>query len=999
MEFRILGPLEIHAGGSHIEPGSPRERTVLAMLLLDIGKVVPMERIIDALWDDAPPRTARTQIHICVSALRQRLEPVSRSPTILTRHPGYVIVPGDWRLDAQVFEERVAAAQAAADNGDQLRATAGLRSALNLWRGAPLADVSSKLVQASAVRLRERRLRITEEWAELELEYGRPESIIGPHSELIFHYPYQERLHEQLMLALHRSGRSAEALEVFRSLRSLLAEDLGIIPGERLRRLEWAILNHDAGVASTNRDAAAVGPSHEPHQLPADVGDFTGRDDLTAEVAAALTAAEAGQRPRRMPIAVIAGAGGTGKTACAVHVAHRIAHRFPDGQLYADLRGSQSAPADPAAILGQFLTALGVPGTSMPPDLDARVSLYRSLVSDRRILILLDDAAGEDQLSALLPGSSTCAVLITARRRITGLPGVTVSDVDAFDTDTAVAFLAKVAGQARVHGEREAARLLVERCDGLPIALRVAGARLAARPYWTIAGFTQRLGSEEGRLDELSHGHLSVRAVLRAPFEQLAPGPMRLALALSLLGSVDFPAWVAAAVLGVPAHRALEQLEALIDAHLVQVAVDGADGKRYRMRGLVRAFLRERCAATVPGAERTEMTARVVSGWLALAEAAHVAQFGGDAAMARRVRPQWSPDPEVINVVSADPIRWMTRESAAVADAVRLAAGSGLSGLTWALALTWGNSHEVRGDREACRELGRLALTAARDAGDEWGEAAALYGLAGLHLADYQHHAAAPLLDAALAIVSRAGDPNAMGLVLGRLAEVQHLDRGAERAIPRFEQALALLRNCGDRAGTAQVLLGMAQACLDIGRHGTAHRYAEEALAIGQATRAWRIEGRALCLLGEVKLGVAEPEAAQIFFDRALTLAQSRADRVGQAGALLGRGTAESRAERGESGANHLLAAVAVAREAGERLTHGRALLALGQLQAGRAEPELASRYLREAQDLFQELAIPQWEALAAEAIDLHFGTGGPPSRPAVPRHQLFESVIPGGLY
>jgi DNA-binding SARP family transcriptional activator len=630
MEFRILGPLEVMADTQLIDTGSPRERIILSILLLDMGRVVPVERLIDAVWDDAPPRTARTQIQICVSSLRRRFLPVSRSPTIVTRHPGYAIVPHEWRLDAEVFEERVAAAQAAVDDGDHAGAAQTLRSALAMWRGEPLAGVDSRLVQASAVRIRDRQLLVTEDWAELELELGHHESIIGTHSELVLAHPYRERLHEQLMLALHRSGRSADALEVFRSIRAVLAEELGLLPGERLRRLERAILNNEAGgppVSATRLRPTRVVPGPKPHQLPADVVDFTGQTELIADVEKALIFPETApeQRPRGMRIVALAGASGTGKTACAIHVAHRIAHRFPDGQLYADLRGDQPSPADPARILERFVVALGVPSTAVSVDVDERLDLYRSLVADRRMLIVLDNAASESQLLPLLPGSSTCAVLITAQRRITGLPGIKVNGVKAFDADTAVAFLAKVAGADRVHRELAAARQLAGWCDGLPLALRVAGARLAARPHWTITEFARRLASERHRLDELGHEHLNVRAALSSMLDRLAPGPLRLILALGLLDTLEFPGWAAAALLDLPMNQAQEYLEVLTDVQLVHITGDTAEGKRYRMSSLIRALARERYEVGVPAGNRAETVARVLSGWLPRADLVHLA--------------------------------------------------------------------------------------------------------------------------------------------------------------------------------------------------------------------------------------------------------------------------------------------------------------------------------------------------------------------------------------
>jgi DNA-binding SARP family transcriptional activator/tetratricopeptide (TPR) repeat protein len=974
MEFRILGPLEVVAEGQVIEPGGPRERIILSMLLLDLGRIVPIERLIDAVWDESPPKTARTQIQICVASLRHKFKSVSRYPTIVTRHPGYAVGKGEWRLDAEVFEELVSAAQAAIDGGDTASAAESLRSALSLWRGEPLAGVASRLVQTSAVRLRERKLLATEDWAELELELGRHESLIGQHFELVAEHPYQERLHEQLMLALHRSGRSAEALEVCRSLRRVLAGDLGIQPGKRLAKLERAILSNDTGPVAAQASRARitrVTHSLEPRQLPADISDFTGPAELIARVEQALTPAETApdQRPRGMRIAAIAGAAGLGKTALAIHTAHRLAHRFPGGQLYADLRGDQAGPADPAAVLERFLAALGIAGTAIPADPDERLDLYRSRLSDQQVLIVLDNAAGESQLMRLLPGSSTCAVLITARRRITALPGVAVLELEPLDTEDGVTLLGRIAGEQRIRLESGAARALVGHVDGLPLAIRIAGARLAARPHWTVAGLAERLADERRRLDLLEHEHLSVRDSLSSMFDLLSPNALRLALSLGLAQPDGFAGWIAAALLDLPEAEAHEYLEMLIDAQLVQVVCDTVHGRRYRMRGLVRAYARQRGSVAFTPAERGLMTARVLSGWLVLAGLAHTAEYGAEPAMTQPVPRTWSPSPAVLDQVLADPAGWAALEHRALVTAVHQAATAGLADVCWAVAMIGAVICASPGDVEEWRELQHLALEVARQAGDTVGEAAVLYALGGSHLSDHQYHAATPLLDAALDVFRASGDPVFTGLTLSQRAHVDRMSGRFGQAHQGFAEALKLLRGSGDRTGIALVLCGTAETYLDSGQALVAQRFAEEALAVSQAARARRMEACALRLLGEVNLAT-QPVRAQRLFSRALSLARLRNDRVAEAHALLGWGQADSQAKEGSQASTHLLSALRVARDTGERLTEGRALLALGELQATSGEQAGARQYLRQAHEVFDGLGLPGWTARAKEGLD-----------------------------
>ncbi|HEY0697992.1 MAG TPA: BTAD domain-containing putative transcriptional regulator, partial [Micromonospora sp.] len=473
--YRVLGPLHVANGAQRefrVPPG--RQQIVLGTLLLEANRIVSIDALIDAIWDDSPPATARTQVQICVSALRNNLVRIGCGEAIVTRVPGYRMVVADDQLDAQLFSRLVGEAETLARAGQLDQASRLLRRALGLWRGPALSGTNSRILRDRATRLDENRLGAIESQLGIELRLGRHHQLIGEIGALVREHPLRERLRGQLMLALYRAGRQAEALETYRVGRELLIEQLGLEPGEDLRQLEAAILTGDTTLqiepSAPVRDRATVEPEIvAPFQLPADIADFAGRDNLVRQSEEALLGV-AGQRATR--VVVLLGKAGVGKSALAVHVAHRLRDsHFPDGQLYCDLSGTRARPETAGAVLGRFLRALGVPGESIPDAIDERAEMYRHLVDRRRMLVVLDDAANEAQLRPLLPGSSSCAVVVTSRARLTGLAGARVLEVDVLGPEPAIGMLATAIGADRVAAEPAAAHVLVRMGGGLPRAL------------------------------------------------------------------------------------------------------------------------------------------------------------------------------------------------------------------------------------------------------------------------------------------------------------------------------------------------------------------------------------------------------------------------------------------------------------------------------------------------------------------------------------------------
>ncbi|WP_216210946.1 AfsR/SARP family transcriptional regulator [Amycolatopsis aidingensis] len=587
--LRILGPLEVEGLAAPVHVTAPRQRVLLAMLLLGANQVISNDRLADAVWGGSPPNTVRSQIQICVAALRQQLAETRLGTCIETKPQGYLLRTADHELDAHIFERFAEAGHIAAKHGDHMSASAAYRSALALWRGTPLEDIDSPVVQAALVRLVEQRMTVIEDCFRVELELGRHHQLIGELKQLVAQNPLRERLRVLLMLGLHRAGRKAEALEEYLAARRVLMDELGLEPSLELRELERGILADDPGLMLPADVEVRVPRSSAPSMLPSDISDFTGREQFMARSRQYLVSAS---HTRATPILAITGGGGVGKSAAAVHLAHQVTTAFPDGVLYADLGGS-SDRADASEILLQFLRALGVPDERIPARTAERAALYRTTATGKRVLVLLDDAVDERQVEPLLPGHPSSGVVITSRARLVGLPGARLFSMEALDRHDALRLLGTLVGRERVAVEPKAAQELVERCDALPLALRIAATRLTVRPHWTIEQIVRLLADGTRRLDVLAHGGLSVRASIEVTYRRLDAQAKRLLLRLASLEDSEFDAGTATSLLGLDELEATNILETLVDAYLVRVVRGTAGETRYRLSGLVRAFAAE----------------------------------------------------------------------------------------------------------------------------------------------------------------------------------------------------------------------------------------------------------------------------------------------------------------------------------------------------------------------------------------------------------------------
>lgn len=763
--FRILGPLEVH-GDEPVAVTARRQEVVLALLLLSANQVVPLETLIHGVWGVTPPTTARAQVQTAVSVLRRSLARAGLGERVRMRGPGYSVDVAPGELDLHVFDDLIARGRAASLAGRPEVARAAFRPALALWRGEPLAGVESDAVEARLVRIADRRVEALEECIDAELRLGLHREVLGEIRALAEEYPLRERPAGQLMLALCRCGRQAEALAVYQQVRRTFVRELGLEPSAQLHRLELAILNgsgelepHGGAVEAP----AAIGSPPAPRMLPARTPDFTDRGGALAALRRRLSAEGDGDR---IQVAVVTGCGGVGKSALAVEVAHALAAEFPDGQLYARLTPGGDGPASAADLLERFLHALGHRGEAVPANLEGRAALYRSVIADRRLLVVVEDVTDETQLRALIPGTQSCRLIATSRARLAALPGATVVEIPVPDALEAVRMFAAMAGPERVAAEPSEALDLVERCGRLPLALRAAATRLAARPHWDLAQLTARLADNHRRLDELTQPGLDVRGAFRDSCEALSRPAKLLFGRMGALPAASLGAWVAAPLLDMDARAAAEVLENLVDARLVDVTEGDGQGPRYRLRDLARLYARERQFTEESEDERDAAFRRLLGAWLFLLDEAGArlggapggGLYGGALGGGNGDAARWPMAASVADALLADPAGWYERERGALLAVVGQAARCGEAEFCWNLAIAVAAPAAAQLRYDDWRTSHEQALRAVRAAGDRRGEAVLLASLGALDLNEHHHDRAAARLSLALNALERLGE-------------------------------------------------------------------------------------------------------------------------------------------------------------------------------------------------------------------------------------------------
>lgn len=841
MRFRVLGPLHAQITGREVRLDGPRQAKMLAALLLDANDLVAMDRLVAVMWDGKTPATAVRQVQDALSGLRRNLAACGApSSLISTRRGGYQIHLAPDQLDLLEFDhERHLAERHTAP----FETAVALRRALTCWRGDALAGISSRALELDAARLNEKRAATHKLCLSIELELGRHREVIEELTALLREHPYDEHVAEHLMVALYRCRRQGEALQVYERLRRTLAGELGVDPAPSLQALHGRILAADPTLAAPVR---ASGPSDtrpespgaaatEPamampvRQLPLDVPDFVGRADALAEVARLLD----GSASNQTPVAVIVGGPGVGKSSLVTHAARLASATFPDGQLYLNLAGTSDEPRDPALMLAEALRGLSIAGSAIPNGLSERAALYRSLLADRRMLVVLDDAGHADQVLPLLPGADGCATLITSRTLLTQLPGARHIDLDVLSPAEARDLFTGIVGRRRVEQEPAEADAILDCCGNLPLAIRIAGAKLTGRPAWSLRVLRERIEDESRRLAELRIGDLSVRASVELSLRLLPADAVRALSLLGLLGAHTLPGWVVGPLLD--RSDAEEVLDTLVDASLVRLTATDAIGQpRYRLHDLIRACAVEN-AAQLPAADKRDAIVRVLSAWLDLAGRGTDRLPAGLLAAAPGSAPRRSLPDAVVDRLMADPVGWFDAERDTLLGAVKLAVDWGLDELAWELAASPVTYYDHRCLYQDWEHGHRLALDAAEAAGNVRGASVLLRNLGQLHIYRDEFEGATRALESSIGLCQDGKDKRGEALSVAMLGTVSRVQGRDDEAVERIEQALAIAAGEGDRHLEAYLSCSMAVMRLMQGELDEAESWFDEALRQARA--------------------------------------------------------------------------------------------------------------------------------------------------------------------
>jgi DNA-binding SARP family transcriptional activator len=935
LRFAVLGPVRAWRGDKPLHTGSPQQRALLACLLLRRGHTATAEELIDDLWGEEPPDQAKAALRTYASRLRKALGP--DAGLLVSESGGYAlhVAAAGGEVDAEEAVSRSAEAEKASAAGELQRARELYEESLAQWDGEPLAHVPGPYAQAQRVRLTEWRLHLLEQRLDLDMRVGRHTGAVSELTALTVEQPLRERLRELLMLALYRSGRQGEALAVFADTRRLLAEELGVDPRPELTELHQRILEGDPSLAPSPRDVRARHESERvpPAQLPATVADFTGREALVAELGAQLAAPEG----TVMALSAVAGIGGVGKTTLAVHVAHATRERFPDGQLYVDLQGAGTAPAEPEAVLGSFLRALGTPDEEIPDGVGERSALYRSLLSGRRVLALLDNARDAAQVRPLLPGAEGCAALITSRYRMVDLAGAQLVDLEEMSPDEALTLFARIVGWERVQAEREAVMDVVAACGFLPLAIRIAAARLAARRTWTVASLSARLADERSRLDELRVGDQAVKATFELGYSQLEAEQARAFRLLGLAEGPDISLHAAAALLDRPPQDTEDLLESLVDTSLLESAAPG----RYRFHDLLRLYART-CAERdeVPPVTRGEALARLLDFYLATAVNAYVLEQP-DEKLIDEMEPT-THDGVVFDSRDAA-TEWLFAESACfLACARQSASGPGLRpavDLLMATSALTESDVNVRSYEQAATAL----RDAARQVGDERAEARACSVLTSLYMYSGAFDEADGQARRAGMLGLSSDDPISSSFALNDRGIVANLQGRFADSQAYLEEALAAFRSYGNRPSEASSLCNLAHVHLALGRPEAAVETAEQGVRIYEASGLARRSANGKYALGTALTGAGRADEGLRALNEALVIFHASRMSQWEGAAHFRIAQAHLAAGRPAESASHAEQALALREVNGEyrRATVltvlGRALMELGQVDRATA--------------------------------------------------------------
>jgi DNA-binding SARP family transcriptional activator/tetratricopeptide (TPR) repeat protein len=873
VHFAVLGSLEVTVGDIWLKLGGPVPKRILATLLLEAGRMVPVSRLVEAVWGEEPPRTAEHQVRKAIADLRQRIP--DGGSLFVTDGPGYRIDVAPENLDLSLFSLRLRQAREAQDSGRTAEAADLLRVALALWRGPVMSGSGGPVIAAAAAVLEERRLVAVEQLVELRLALGESGELVGDLRQLIAEHPLWETLRGHLMVALYRSGRQAEALEEFGRVRDLLVEELGIDPSPQLTHLYEAILRDSPELAAVAPPApehqeprTAVQPPPAPQPLapctlPHDLMDFAGRDRELRRLLELAEPADGGA----VRVVAIDGMGGSGKTSLAVRAAHRLADRYPDGQIYVDLRGFTPGEQSrrPAVVIGALLRTLGVPSEQIPDDADGRIALWRATLAGRRVLLVLDNALDAAQVRPLIPASTGCLVLVASRNHLAGLDGSAWLSIGMMSPADSLALIKAVLGAQRAASEPEAVAKLSALCGRLPLALRIATARLRSRPRWTVRYLVDRLGDEARRLDELKSGDRSVEATLQLSYQALDDAQRDAFRLLGLHPGTETDAHSAAALLGVGVREAEDVLEHLLDMHLVEQYEIG----RYAFHDLVRSFAR-RLLGGSPQEERAAF-GRLLDHYLSVTDRACRTLYPGRASIGE---PSGAPAaaqlPAITTAAQAEGL--FDREHVMLLAAVERAEEEGFHHHAVHLARNLVFHLNSRSYLEEYLRAAGVAVSAARKLRDERTLCLSLTNLSAVLWKLGRFREGIEAATEALGITRRLGDRGGESICLDQLGLLHSCLGHLAQARRYLEQAVELHDDLPDSRQRSYAWCNLSSVYAWSGRYEEAAAAAERAALLCQGSEARGEEIIALTDLAAARLGMGQPAAALVPLERALEL-------------------------------------------------------------------------------------------------------------------------------
>ncbi|MEV0678568.1 BTAD domain-containing putative transcriptional regulator [Actinosynnema sp. NPDC050436] len=984
MRFHVLGPVGASVAGKAVPVGGPKPRTLLALLAVHAGNVVPVERLIDAMWGEQPPDGTRAAVHTYVSTLRRAC---GQAELISRQGGGYLLGVHLDKVDLHVFDRKVASGRKALADGALEEAAACFEEALAQWRGTALGGAQGPWAEGERARLEELRVAALEDRADANLAMGRGDALVAELSAAVAEHPLRERLRGHLMLALHQTGRQADALACYREGRELLRDELGVEPGPALRAVHDRVLRADEEPLALPDQPEEPAATQRPSQLPFAVADFTGRRDEVDRIRELLVDGTTASR-----LCTVYGKPGAGKSTLAMHVAHEVRESFPDGQLYASLRGVQAVRADSGEVLAGFLRALGVPDTAVPADLAECEQLYRSLLADRRVLVVLDDAADEQQVRPLLPGGRACAALISGRERLSALDGARHLELPVFEPGEAVDLLTRVIGAERVSAEREAADEIVRLCGRLPLALRIAGGRLAARPQWSLARLVERLGVKRRVLRELTLGDLEVRGSLALSYDGLAERERTALRRLGLLDVSSFSGRLVATVLDTDVDTAEEVLERLVDAQLVDLAACSGRGVlRYQVHDLTRAFAHERGEAEESADEVRSVAARVAEYFLALVRTAGSRMPHAGLDPLEHARPVEGHDEAL-----TDPEAWFEIELSMLVSLVeRLGELDLVEPATRLAAALCSSQFSVRNLFAQWWRTHSAALAAARRTGDRAGEARMLYGLGWLRYEQDRFDEAADYYRQAVRVYEAAGGgAGAMGAARTRVAlsTVQRERGQLAEARASLDLAIAELGEL-DRSGLmAHAVHELGRVLTEQGDLDAARQAGERAVIAYRRDGDLRNEAMASRTLGIVHRAAGRLDEAALHISASVTRLHRLGDRLMSAYAVQALAKVRIRQGRGDAVRSELLECLAVCVGMQDNFGQALVLRTLGELEsaAGRAEP--ARQYLEQALKWWDALGLPVWRARTLRDLAALGDDGAEEAREIFTRHGCREA-------